>query len=72
MRGIEFERIVIVKPTENRPNSAVASTIHWYRGLDSTRSVTLRRSSNGHGMICSSSAPGASTERSSSPGTVGG
>ena len=71
MRGIEFDRTVIVKPTEKRPNSDVAKTIHWYRGLASTRFVTLRRRSNGHGMICSSSAPGASTEKSSGPGTGG-
>ena len=28
IRGIETDRIVIVKPTENRPNRATASTIH--------------------------------------------
>ena len=28
IRGIETERIVIVKPTENSPNRATARTIH--------------------------------------------
>ena len=28
MRGIETERIVIVKPTEKSPNRATARTIH--------------------------------------------
>ncbi len=28
IRGIDTERIVMVKPTENRPNRATARTIH--------------------------------------------
>ena len=28
MRRIELERMVIVKPTENRPNNTVANTSH--------------------------------------------
>ena len=39
IRGIETERIVMVKPTENRPNSATARTIHGYCGLPAMRST---------------------------------
>ena len=65
IRGIDTDRIVIVKPTENSPNSATVSTSHGYRGLPATRSCTRSRSMSGHGTTATSSAPGASIDSSS-------
>ena len=65
IRGIETDRIVMVKPTENSPNSATASTIHGYLGLPAMRSTTRSRSMRGHGTTATSSAPSALVDSSS-------
>lgn len=63
--GIETARIVMVKPTENSPNRATASTTHGYFGLPAMRSTTRSRSKSGQGTTATSSAPGASIDSSS-------
>ncbi len=65
IRGIDTERIVIVNPTENRPNRDTARTIQGYFGLPATRSTTRSRNRRGQGITTTSSAPGASMDSSS-------
>ncbi len=60
MTPSEVLRMVMVNPTEKRPNRAATSTIHGYFSCCSALRPTRSRHSSGHGTTTTSSTPGAS------------